>query len=192
MTLVTGEDRVPVRVGPKVFADVPSAAEVDGMRRARNSMAVWLMLLLGILVAVIGILLFNLLVGWPQQRADLDKQLEDAQKMRTQLEQQVGELQTDIGPYRQVMEELNLFETARQEITRLPGYQQARREFPARDWEPFDRAFDWQSPARLGIQAQTTKLNALRDRVSRVRPRTGNACDPRDPNCRSGAVAPPP
>jgi hypothetical protein len=41
-------------VGPKVFADVPSAAELAAVRRNRNGLAVWVVLLLGMLIATVG------------------------------------------------------------------------------------------------------------------------------------------
>ena len=66
---------VPARIGPKVFADVPSAQEladaqraVDNMRRGRNAATLWMILLAGALVAA-GVFIF-LLMGRPAPKTD--------------------------------------------------------------------------------------------------------------------------
>lgn len=66
---------VAVRVGPKVFADIPSAQElvdarraIDNMRRARNGAMLWVILLAGALVAA-GVFIF-LLMGRPEPKTD--------------------------------------------------------------------------------------------------------------------------
>lgn len=46
------------RVVPRVFADVPTQAELQAVRKSRNSLAVWLVLLIGILIAAIAGLVF--------------------------------------------------------------------------------------------------------------------------------------
>jgi hypothetical protein len=58
---------VPARVGPKVFADVPSAKEledakraIENMRRGRTAATIWLILFAGALVAA-GVFIFLLL-----------------------------------------------------------------------------------------------------------------------------------
>jgi hypothetical protein len=90
---------VPARVGPKVFADVPSAKElddakraIDNMRRGRTMATIWLILFAGALVAA-GVFIFLLLtrpidkpspendpVKLKEQIADLDKSLAASQR----------------------------------------------------------------------------------------------------------------
>ena len=51
MVLVSSDDRPRTRVGPKVFADVPSAAEIGELKRSRSQVLVFCFLLLGLLIA---------------------------------------------------------------------------------------------------------------------------------------------
>jgi hypothetical protein len=41
------------RIGPKVFADVPTSAELAAVRRSRNGLAMWVLMLLAVLVALV-------------------------------------------------------------------------------------------------------------------------------------------
>jgi hypothetical protein len=66
---------LPARIGPKVFADVPSARELEDAKRAaenarrgRNAVTIWLILLVGALVAA-GAFIY-LLLNEPAQAAD--------------------------------------------------------------------------------------------------------------------------
>lgn len=54
MTLVSGDDRPRMpRVGPKVFADVPSQKEVTELKRSRGAMFVFAVLVIGLLIAAL-------------------------------------------------------------------------------------------------------------------------------------------
>lgn len=55
-SLVQANEQPRVRVGPRVFADVPTAQELTAVRKNRNSLAVTVVLLLGMLIAsVVGL-----------------------------------------------------------------------------------------------------------------------------------------
>jgi len=51
MVIVSSDDRARSRVGPKVFADVPSAAEIGELKRSRSQVLVFCFLLIGLLIA---------------------------------------------------------------------------------------------------------------------------------------------
>jgi ABC-type multidrug transport system fused ATPase/permease subunit len=92
MSLVTGDGR---RVGPKVFADVPSAAEVTSLKRSRGQWFVVSILLLGALLAA-GAALFYF-TNTPSQIAGQVEELQDEVKrlgeVNVQLDQEKRELQ---------------------------------------------------------------------------------------------------
>ena len=50
-TLVPADDQPRRRIAPKVFADVPSQAELEAARQSRNQLAVWVVVLLVLLIA---------------------------------------------------------------------------------------------------------------------------------------------
>lgn len=75
-SLVTAEGgrRAP-RVVPKVFADVPSASELAAVRRNRNQLAVWVVLLFGMLAATVALLVvMNVVPAFRDSGADLRNQ----------------------------------------------------------------------------------------------------------------------
>jgi uncharacterized protein HemX len=50
-SIVTADDQPRRRIAPKVFADVPSQAELQAVRKNRNALIVWVILLLLLLIA---------------------------------------------------------------------------------------------------------------------------------------------
>lgn len=89
MVLVTSDDRPRVpRVGPKVFADVPSAAEVQGLKRSRSQFFLLCVFLLGLLVAVSAVAY----VFWTQDSPD-NSQLEEVQGKLDDATIRIGELE---------------------------------------------------------------------------------------------------
>ncbi|MGD2132289.1 MAG: hypothetical protein PVI23_05810 [Maricaulaceae bacterium] len=59
-SILPADDQPRHRVAAKVFADVPSQAELAGLRRNRNQLAVWVVLLLGMLIASVVALALSL------------------------------------------------------------------------------------------------------------------------------------
>lgn len=102
MSLVTGDDR-PRRVGPQVFADVPSQSKINAIRSNRNTFATMLVLALGALaLAVAGLLYFaNQASEMPQLRIDHAKALELK-------DERIGELTTQLQGYEGITEIVEL------------------------------------------------------------------------------------
>lgn len=82
------------RIGPKVFADVPSAAEVSAVRRSRNWLAILLILIIGALaLCVAGLLYFS------QQAQAVPQMQIDHAKVIAEKDNQIATLRTELGKY---------------------------------------------------------------------------------------------
>ncbi len=92
MSIVTGDGSR--RIGPKVFADVPSAAEVSSVRRSRNWLAILLILFLGALaVSVAGLIYFS-------RQAQAVPQLQiDHAKVIADKDREIADLRVELGKY---------------------------------------------------------------------------------------------
>jgi len=102
MSLVSGDDRSR-RVGPQVFADVPSQGKLDAIRSNRNTFATMLVLALGALaLAVAGLLYFaNQASEVPQLRIDHAKALDLK-------DEQIADLTTQLQGYEGISEIVEL------------------------------------------------------------------------------------
>lgn len=185
MTLVPTDDRVAVRVGPKVFADVPSAAEVSAVRRSRGALLIWVVLLAGMLLACFAVLAFTLGNPAPEvaQLEEMTKQRDEQQQLATRLQGQVNQL----GSFARIAELERQTGEARREIDQVPPQimANARRLIPARDWAPYDRPYVFDKEAEATrVDSQMTKLRALQQRIEALPLPSGVPCDPRDPGCR--------
>lgn len=82
------------RVLPNVFQDIPSTRELERAKSARASLTIWVILLLGMLIATAAALVYVVTVGSPLTPAG---QLQDR---IDQLERDVGALNTELAAYR--------------------------------------------------------------------------------------------
>ncbi len=85
MSSIVSSDQGARRVSPKVFHDVPSAAELASVRKNRNQLAVWIVLLFGMLIAAIAGLVWMGLMLQQQEdtgRAELASNVEETTKIR--------------------------------------------------------------------------------------------------------------
>lgn len=96
MSTGSGYGAMPARIGPKVFADVPSAKELedarraaDSMRRGRNAATLWLILMTGALIAA-GVFIYFLL----SRPAPTPNPADDPDTLRRQIAQLEGSLTT--------------------------------------------------------------------------------------------------
>lgn len=94
MALVTGDDRTR-RIGPKVFADVPSAAEVTSIKRSRSQWFIISVLLLGI-AAGLGFVIWsnmNSQTGVVAENRALTEQVAQRDRVIAQMTEEASDLQ---------------------------------------------------------------------------------------------------
>jgi hypothetical protein len=133
MAMVMSDGR---RIGPKVFADVPSAAEVSAVRRSRNWLAILLILVIGALaVSVLGILYFaNQAQAVPQMEIE-------HQRIIAEKDSEIAALQQELNRYGEFSNVVRLRTQADEhrtaianELRRKPGaIVETRNSFFARD-----------------------------------------------------------
>jgi cell division protein FtsL len=184
MTLVPADDTLRVRVGPKVFADVPSAAELADARKGRGQMAVWLVLLLGMLISTAAFLVFQLMTAGTV-KADLEKQVEDAQEEVTRTKADYARLEgrlAELGEYERIDALSNQAAALRADIAKMladPARADLRTRIPARDWRVYDTPFpSWKDDVEGRLNTHVTELQAFANRVESMGPRLP-AADPR-------------
>lgn len=188
MVLVPSDDRPRVpRVGPKVFADVPSTAEVTKLKRSRGAFFVALVFLLGLLVAVGGFAAYL----WQQQQQH-DEQIADIEKERNDAEAEVEKWQADYRrdtadytEFNRLRGEVNGFYTQiKEHLAEVPA---AAENLPRRD--SVFRAYDansgvWtrqQTATMRDLEDESQKMEAELAAVRRYRapPRPGPSERPR-------------
>ena len=122
MSLVSGDDRSR-RVGPQVFADVPSQGKLDAIRSNRNTFATMLVLALGALaLAVAGLLYFaNQASEVPQLRIDHAKALDLK-------DEQIADLTTQLQGYEGISEIVELRARAAADRAAIEAHEAALRD----------------------------------------------------------------
>lgn len=179
MSLVSNDDPYTPRVVPKVFADVPSQAEVTDLRRSRSTMAVWFFVVLGMLIAAIAALVFVTAIAKPapagpseaqvaaeRQLADARKELDRANAHLSELAQfdNINTAQKDIASYRASIAKW-MEDSARAN---------ARTRIPRRAWAAYDTPLpDWKPGVELSLTQHRDSLQALDAALENLAPPTG-------------------
>lgn len=181
-TIVPMGDSAPVRIGPKVFADVPSQRELDEAKRAvedakkgRNGLAVWTVLLAGALIAAVAFIVYLTVLERPPapdntlfERIKTAELARDAAVAETgKKQQELTNLQSLVGEYRGIAERQRDFGQLQADIRSAispPGLAEPERKAREADvrnrlrllkteWAAFDEGAKWAGTSKDQVQA---------------------------------------
>ncbi|MDP3738399.1 MAG: hypothetical protein Q8R02_13475 [Hyphomonadaceae bacterium] len=190
-TIVPMGDKVPVRVGPKVFADVPSQRELDDARKSRNGLVIWTVLLAGALIAAVAFIVYLTVLERPVpvdnsiiERVKAAELARDGAVAETAKKQQeLTNLQSLVGEYRGIAERQRDFGQLQADIRAAispPGLPEAERKAREADvrnrlrllkteWAAFDEGAKWAGTSKDQVQAgldnQVNSLITLKGRI---------------------------
>lgn len=197
MTLVSSDDRLAPRVGPKVFSDVPTQEELRSAKRTSGWIVAVCLFLAGMLAAAVA---YHFLSAsqWSKTEETLTEERDNAVEALQLKSDEYETLQSSFGPYRslqsaegrgalvigRIQELLQARPTARQDLGAL--YR--------RQWEAYDRLLSrpWVSRIEAEVANDVAQLGALPDAIERIpptrvvvvrTPNEGRQCDPRVQAC---------
>ncbi|MFT3727239.1 MAG: hypothetical protein QM759_05390 [Terricaulis sp.] len=180
MSLVQGDERYTPRVGPKVFADVPTQAEVQGAKRGRAAMLLIALFLAGLLVAAV------LVIGWFLQQKYPDqtepggakKQIEALTTQHDTDTTRIHDLENQVAPFSTVSTAEGNAAVVIGRIQELMVQRPDARDRLATlykdQWAAYDRLVNrsWMPGSLTQIQADSGKIGTLVDAINRLPPPT--------------------
>ncbi|MES1200243.1 MAG: hypothetical protein ABUS57_02195 [Pseudomonadota bacterium] len=173
MSLVPSDDRLAPRVIPKVFADVPSTAEVQAVKKRSAWLLILVVLLVG-MVAAAGLFVVYQSRTIVADQKQFNDHHDDLQRLQARFDGLDKEL-TGMGAYRDMARVDAQAADLRAQINDLLSNAalrgDAETQISARDWKPFKTPYVW-TPSRDeirqhmhddvdGLQALLTKIQAL-------------------------------
>lgn len=185
MKLVSSDaNQTPVRVTPKVFADVPSAQELSSARRARSSLLLLVVLLLGALVATIAFV-FVERAGRQELVTAREDAVEELDRTRQELAKREADyesLQREFAPYLRISGLDRQASTLREEIrTKIaqPAYADAKTRTGLRnEWAAFEgklpalvSALPWKEQVEANLDQQVKLMADLQQKIEDLPPR---------------------
>jgi hypothetical protein len=201
MNLVPMDSTLGPRVGPKIFADVPSAAELAearasaaGARKGRSMLLLITVLLLGALAAVIAFVFFDrdasqakiseLTTANTRLTEEKTQVVQKAEADVKRLTDESSKLATHFGPYRTIADREGQVTQLREQIrakTDQPvyaGFRMTAAERKALDssaaWPPAAlSSVSWRPRVEENLALQVAQLVALQDRVEQYVPTAG-------------------